>query len=672
MAGEAFIQNIKKPYSTLEEQASTPATPDTGHVRMYANASGVLSVVDDTGATSAVGGTDGATAVAAHEVTYDHTDIHEEDHAARHADGGADELQVEDLATAATDTSYALKPDGAGGVAFGAVSAVGSIGDLSDVDPDKSKTPADGDVLTYDGTHWNAETPAAGGGAVASGDDFELAFVEDTDGETVTATTDATADTILTLPEFTLSESTDVMVEVYLPSVYGSNRLWLNLYSGSTDLGRLGTNPGSTNYVEMSVSQRLTLAAGTYNLTIRAWQNGSSLTLGSGTGGSGTYLGMNARVIRANPTVNGGGSALTLDDISDVDMATDPPVSGEVLTYSDTPLENTKAYSTTGLNGLVNDDRDGDSDYTATASSTGIETPQTVIDSESLSTIWFSNDVSGSWWKMDCGASKTICPTYVAIQNRSASGNAPANFNIEGSVNGSDWDTLYTHSGGALATSAWGGGAVSTTERYRYFRVINTGADGSGSDYLVIANFEVWGTEYEAQDPKWVPAGAGVSSGTSFPTSPSTGDRYRRTDLDYKVYFYDGTRWVTENIYRLDMGPGDKAQNTSTAGVFTRAVVPYDKTIWLIDWEVGLLVASNNDGSNYWTANLMKAEPTPAYTTIDSVDTSGDTATQPTHHRSALGETLTGATWLYVDMAKTGSPGTVRVLGCAHYREVAT
>lgn len=32
----------------------------------------------------------------------------------------------------------------------------------SDVDTDKSKTPADGDVLTYDGTHWNAETPAGG------------------------------------------------------------------------------------------------------------------------------------------------------------------------------------------------------------------------------------------------------------------------------------------------------------------------------------------------------------------------------------------------------------------------------------------------------------------------------------------------------------------------------
>lgn len=39
------------------------------------------------------------------------------------------------------------------------------IDDLTDVDTDKSKTPADGDVLTYDGTDWNAE--AGGGGGYA-------------------------------------------------------------------------------------------------------------------------------------------------------------------------------------------------------------------------------------------------------------------------------------------------------------------------------------------------------------------------------------------------------------------------------------------------------------------------------------------------------------------------
>lgn len=44
---------------------------------------------------------------------------------------------------------------------------VASLDDLTDVDTDKSKTPADGDVLTYDGSEWNAETPASSGGGAS-------------------------------------------------------------------------------------------------------------------------------------------------------------------------------------------------------------------------------------------------------------------------------------------------------------------------------------------------------------------------------------------------------------------------------------------------------------------------------------------------------------------------
>lgn len=51
---------------------------------------------------------------------------HDEDHAARHSDGGADEVTVEDLATDSTNTSLVLKPDGSGGLAFGAAGGGGA------------------------------------------------------------------------------------------------------------------------------------------------------------------------------------------------------------------------------------------------------------------------------------------------------------------------------------------------------------------------------------------------------------------------------------------------------------------------------------------------------------------------------------------------------------------
>jgi hypothetical protein len=46
---------------------------------------------------------------------------HTQLHAASHSDGGADELNVENMAATSVDTTQALKPDGAGGVAMAAV-----------------------------------------------------------------------------------------------------------------------------------------------------------------------------------------------------------------------------------------------------------------------------------------------------------------------------------------------------------------------------------------------------------------------------------------------------------------------------------------------------------------------------------------------------------------------
>ena len=56
-------------------------------------------------------------------------------HASTHSDGGSDEISVEDLATAELNATLVLKPDGAGGLAFGAVGGTGDVvGPASAVD----------------------------------------------------------------------------------------------------------------------------------------------------------------------------------------------------------------------------------------------------------------------------------------------------------------------------------------------------------------------------------------------------------------------------------------------------------------------------------------------------------------------------------------------------------
>lgn len=148
MAGESLFQNQRAPWLTVDKTASGSVTtpPNTGDERLFVDsADDKLKKKDDAGNVDVIG----AAEVTTHESSYDHSLLHVQDHASRHADGGADELSVEDLATAATDTSYALKPDGAGGLAFGAVSTVAVLGDLTDVTVSGSET--DGQILTSDG-----------------------------------------------------------------------------------------------------------------------------------------------------------------------------------------------------------------------------------------------------------------------------------------------------------------------------------------------------------------------------------------------------------------------------------------------------------------------------------------------------------------------------------------
>lgn len=42
--------------------------------------------------------------------------------------------------------------------------------------------------------------------------------------------------------------------------------------------------------------------------------------------------------------------------------------------------------------------------------------------------------------------------------------------------------------------------------------------------------------------------------GTAFPVSPTAGDRFYRSDRDIQ-YFYDGTRWLSAQLFESVMGP---------------------------------------------------------------------------------------------------------------------
>ena len=87
-------------------------------------------------------------------------------HAVSHGDGGSDELSITTLPTAEVDTTKVLKPDGLGGVAWGADAGGGSS--ITGIDVDEAGAAAATDVQTVDfQSGFDVTEPVAGTAAVA-------------------------------------------------------------------------------------------------------------------------------------------------------------------------------------------------------------------------------------------------------------------------------------------------------------------------------------------------------------------------------------------------------------------------------------------------------------------------------------------------------------------------
>lgn len=179
------------------------------------------------------------------------------------------------------------------------------------------------------------------------------------------------------------------------------------------------------------------------------------------------------------------------------------------------------------------------------------------------------------------------------------------------------------------------------------------------------------------------------NAGTSFPTA-AAGDRYFRTDLGMECY-YDGTRWLTTQLFRSQFMPrlggtlttstGDvRSAISSTVTYSERANTPSlngGSDIWLVDHRVTFDVESGGtalSGSHKWVGTMVGVDSANAVTgtlatlTIDSgssgvyrVATTAIGALQPA-----------GTVYFAVTWTKTGTPGNLEAGQQFSYRIVAT
>jgi hypothetical protein len=105
----------------------------------------------------------------------------------------------------------------------------------------------------------------------------EIAYAEITADVTVTATSEASANVVVTAPAVTFDGATVVYVEFQATRVdtaAGANAaVLINLWDGSTDLGRLGVALSQTGIAApISRARRLTPSAASHTYSIRASQ----------------------------------------------------------------------------------------------------------------------------------------------------------------------------------------------------------------------------------------------------------------------------------------------------------------------------------------------------------------------------------------------------------------
>jgi hypothetical protein len=142
------------------------------------------------------------------------------------------------------------------------------------------------------------------------------------------------------------------------------------------------------------------------------------------------------------------------------------------------------------------------------------------------------------------------------------------------------------------------------------------------------------------------------SSGTTFPTLPSTGQRFFRTDRGIE-YYWDGTRWLSLQIQNIVAQLYDQASSPvgATVSGAMRVGNPFYGTYDF--YAIDLILANYIATTGTWTFN-WNAQTGGSSVLIASANTTGDTAASFIGKRVAVNSVITSTVPQFqIDMIKT-------------------
>lgn len=178
-------------------------------------------------------------------------------------------------------------------IALGAAGAVDYKGDWA-----AGTQYLSGDVARLNGIDYLAVNPSLGQTppAVSAAAGRELAYTEITAPVSVTATTEAAANTVISAPAVTFDGS-PVLIQFFAPYATTHNvtnaTIYAVLFEDGVSLGRLSilvSPAAATMYGPLNVVRRMVPSAGSHTYTIRAFVSTGTGSVVAGTGGAGLYV----------------------------------------------------------------------------------------------------------------------------------------------------------------------------------------------------------------------------------------------------------------------------------------------------------------------------------------------------------------------------------------------
>ena len=147
------------------------------------------------------------------------------------------------------------------------------------------------------------------------------------------------------------------------------------------------------------------------------------------------------------------------------------------------------------------------------------------------------------------------------------------------------------------------------------------------------------------------------------------GKRSRPRGLCWTCY-YDGTRWLTEQVFEARM-MALTATVTGENNAGNTQIVPHltDYGLYLLRWEVIAFVLTTNSGANYWTMRLRGAGATTLASTDSSAQAPG------VAWRATITSFSNHAAYDYYNVRTeitVGAPGSLTWRWAARYRLIVT